>query len=369
VTWSDSGQTSPGRDRIVRGMETNQPAGLPVARAGGSPPGVTAAPFIRSGPAAVLDLARRADRLGYGSLWVAEVTGIEAFSVLGAAACAAPGLGLGTGVVPMQVRTAPLLAMAAASVQALAPGREILLGVGVSSPAVAGDWHGAGYPAQPLARMREFIVLLRECLSGGTVTFAGNFYQVRKFRLGVELGERRPKIILGALGEEMLRLAGAEADGVLLNYLPASHVPWCVAQVRRGGNATIYANIHVGVGDRAAARPQARYDLFSYAVVDAYARSFARAGFGAAVQAIRAAHRAGDRPGALAAVTDEMVDAINVVGEAALVADTISAYRQAGVDVPVIFPLTWGAAGQNALEPTLRAAIASRAADIAPADA
>jgi hypothetical protein len=58
-----------------------------------------------------------------------------------------------------------------------------------------------------------------------------------------------------------------------------------------------------------------------------------------------------------------------VVGEAALVADTISAYRQAGVDVPVIFPLTWGAAGQNALEPTLRAAIASRAADIAPADA
>jgi alkanesulfonate monooxygenase SsuD/methylene tetrahydromethanopterin reductase-like flavin-dependent oxidoreductase (luciferase family) len=315
-------------------METNQPAGLPVAGAGGSPPGVTAAPFIRSGPAAVLDLARRADRLGYGSLWVAEVTGIEAFSVLGAAACAAPGLGLGTGVVPMQVRTAPLLAMAAASVQALAPGREILLGVGVSSPAVAGD-----------------------------------FYQVRKFRLGVELGERRPKIILGALGEEMLRLAGAEADGVLLNYLPASHVPWCVAQVRRGGNATIYANIHVGVGDRAAARPQARYDLFSYAVVDAYARSFARAGFGAAVQAIRAAHRAGDRTGALAAVTDEMVDAINVVGEAALVADTISAYRQAGVDVPVIFPLTWGAAGQNALEPTLRAAIASRAADIAPADA
>ena len=45
----------------------------------------------------------------------------------------------------------------------------------------------------------------------------------------------------------MLRLAGQEADGVLLNYLPVSHVSWCVEQVRRGGNATIYANIHVGV--------------------------------------------------------------------------------------------------------------------------
>lgn len=231
------------------------------------------------------------------------MTGIEAFSVLGAVARAASGLGLGTGVLPVQVRTPPLLAMADACLQALAPGREVLIGVGVSSPVVAGDWHGAGYPARPLARMREFIALLRECLSGGKVTFAGEYYQLRGFRLGAELGDRRPQIIVGALGEQMLCLAGAEADGVLLNYLPASHVPWCVEQVRRGGNARIYANIHVGVGDRAAAAPRARYDLFSYAVVDAYARSFTRAGFGDAVQAIRAAHRAGDRAGALAAVT------------------------------------------------------------------
>ena len=78
---------------------------------------------------------------------------------------------------------------------------------------------------------------------------------------------------------------------MLLNYLPASHVPWCLEQVRRGGNATIYANIHVGAGDRAAAAPQARYDLFSYAVVDAYARSFTRAGF-------RRAGHPGRSPGA-----------------------------------------------------------------------
>ena len=102
---------------------------------------------------------------------------------------------------------------------------------------------------------------------------------------------------------------------MLLNYLPASRVPWCVEQVRRGGNARIYANIHVGVGDRAAAAPQARYDLFSYAVVDAYARSFTRAGFGDAVQAIRAAHRRETGPAPLAAVPDEMVDAINVIGD------------------------------------------------------
>ncbi len=360
MTLSDSRQTTSGSGRIVAVMGTAQPPAAPAALADGSSLGVTAAPFIRSGTAAVVDLARHAGRLGYDSFWVAEVTGIEAFSVLGAVSHTAPGIGLGTGVLPAQVRTPPLLAMAAASLQALAPDREVLIGVGVSSPVVACDWHGARYPARPVAHMREFIALLRECLSGSTVTFAGDFYQVRKFRLGLEPGDRTPRIILGALGEGMLRLAGAEADGVLLNYLPASHVPWCVEQVRRGGNAIIYANIHVGVGDRTAAAAQARYDLFSYAVVDAYARSFTRAGFGDAVQAIRAAHLAGDRAGALAAVPDEMVDAIDVVGDEALVRDTITAYRHAGVDVPVIFPLTWGAAGPDALEPTLRAAVSQR---------
>lgn len=125
-------------------MNTWRPGAVPAGAGGGGALGVTAAPFIRSGPAAVLDLARRAERLGYGSVWVAEVTGVEAFSVLGAVSQAAPGVGLGTGVLPMQVRTPPLLAMAAASVQALAPDREVLVGVGVSSPVVAGDWHGAG---------------------------------------------------------------------------------------------------------------------------------------------------------------------------------------------------------------------------------
>jgi hypothetical protein len=92
-------------------------------------------------------------------------------------------------------------------------------------------------------------------------------------------------------------------------------------------------------------------------VVDAYAASFTMAGFGDAVQAIRDAHRAGDRAGALAAVPEQMADAINVTGDRALVAATIGAYRRAGVEVPVIFPLTWGAAGPGALEATLRAAM------------
>lgn len=153
---------------------------------------------------------------------------------------------------------------------------------------VAGDWHGAAYAGRPLAQMREFLVVLRECLSGEPVTFCGDFYRLRKFRLGVDLADRPPKIIA----------------------------------------------------------------------------QFHPAGFGDVVAAIRAAHLAGDRAAALGAVPHQMIDAIEVVGSSHLVAATIAAYRNAGVQVPVIFPVTWVAAGTDettTLDATLRAAARSQA--------
>ena len=318
--------------------------------------GVTFASLQALGPAAAVDVARRARELGYGSFWTAEVTGPEAFALLGTVAGAVPGLDLGTGVVALQLRTPPLLAMAAATLQALAPDRDVLVGVGISSPVVAGRWHGAGYGERPLAQVREFVTLLRACLSGEPVDFEGDFYHVSRFRLGLRLGERRPKIVVGALNEGMLRLAGEVADGVLLNYLPSSHVPWSVEQVRKGGDATVYAYVHVGVGEREAGAELARRDLFSYATVDAYAANFTRAGYGDAVTEIRARHAARDREGAVAAVTDEMVDGIDVMGDAAHVRATVQAYADAGVEVPIVFPLPWGEDRMEVVDATLRAA-------------
>ncbi|MDQ1397681.1 MAG: hypothetical protein QOG64_2940 [Acidimicrobiaceae bacterium] len=321
------------------------------------PYGVTFAPLMALGVPAALDLAGEAERLGYRSFWTAEVTGPEAFSLLGAVSQVAPSLGLGTGVLALQLRTPPLLAMAAATLQTMAPDREILLGVGISSPVVAQRWHGARYGDRPLAQVREFVTLLRACLSGESVDFEGDFYNLSRFRLGVRLGERRPKIIVGALNEGMLRLAGEVADGVLLNYLPASHVPWSVEQVRKGGDATIYSYVHVGVTERAAGLDAARRDLFSYATVDSYARNFTGAGYGEAVDAVRERHAARDREGALAAVSDAMVDGIDVMGDAEHVGRAVQAYVDGGVEVPIIFPLPWGEDRSAVVRRTLQAAI------------
>ena len=326
-------------------------------------PGLTVANYMGLGTAEVLRAARVADELGYGSFWTAEIVGPEAFALLAAAGAAAPSLALGSGIIAIQTRSPLLAAMGAATLQDLYPDRPVLLGVGVSSPVVTHRWHGVPYGERPLARMREYVTLVRELLTGEPVTFAGDFYEVRKVRISLPPAPRRPSIVVAALNEGMLQLAGEVADGVVLNYQASSLVPWSVAQVRAGADRrddgvvpTVFCNVHVAVCDREQGIDEARQDLFTYAVVDAYAATFERAGYGAEIAALREAHTAGDRGGALAAISDAMVDDHNIMGDAAWIRKTVEAYADAGA-VPVVMPLPFGGDPGEVLDATLRAAI------------
>ena len=303
--------------------------------------GITVGSLAALGPRATTEIAQLAESLHYRSLWTAEATGTDAFTLLAAVAKVTPKMGLGTGIVPIQLRTPPLAAMSAATLQALSPDADVWLGLGVSAPAILRQ-HGMPAADRPLAMMREYVTLMRECLSGESVTFEGDFWQVKRLRLGVRLPERRPKIVMAALNPRMLRLAGEVADGVLLNYIPASHVTTSVEQVRAGGDATIFAYVHAAVGDFERRATSARRDLFNYAMADGYARMFRASGFGDEVDEVRARHAARDRDGALAAVSDRMIQAIDFIGDAGEVTDFVRSYVDAGVEHPVLMPLPWG---------------------------
>jgi len=323
-----------------------------------TPLGVTFGSLAVLGPRGILDIAGLADKLGYTSLWTVEATGTDAFSLLGGVSAVAPGLDLGTGIVPIQLRTPPLAAMSAATLQAMSPDASIWLGVGVSAPGILRQ-HGAPAPDKPIAMMREYVALLRECLSGESVTFEGDFWQVKRFRLGVRLGERRPKIVMAALNPRMLRLAGEIADGVLLNYLPATHVGASVEEVRAGGDAKIFAYVHAAVGDFERSQNSARRDLYNYAMADGYARMFRRAGFTEEVDELRARHSERDRDGALAAISAEMIQAIDFIGNEDEVAGFVRSYIDAGVEHPVLMPMPWGEDRFDVTRRTMQAAAAA----------
>jgi probable F420-dependent oxidoreductase len=277
-------------------------------------------------------------------------------SLLGAVSHAAPKLDLATGIIPIQLRTPVLTAMSAATLQALNPNVNILLGIGVSAPGILMQ-HGERATDKPIGMMREYVALLRECLSGEPVTFEGDYFNAKRFRLGVRLGERRPKIIMAALNPQMLKLAGEVADGVLLNYLPASHVGTSIEQVRKGGNAKIYAYVHAAVGDFERSANSARKDLFNYAMADGYARMFSQAGFADEIKELRARQAEKDREGALAAVSERMIQAIDFIGNEPEVTNFVKDYVNAGVERPVLMPLPWGEDRRAITDATMSAAI------------
>ncbi|MFU8816121.1 MAG: LLM class flavin-dependent oxidoreductase [Pseudomonadales bacterium] len=323
-----------------------------------TPLGVTFGSLGVLGPRAVIDIAQLAAQLQYRSFWTVEATGTDAFTLLGTVAATAPGMALATGIVPVQLRSPPLAAMSAATLQALSPDADVWLGVGVSAPGILGQ-HGLRATERPIAMMREYVALLRECLSGESVTFEGDFWQVKRFRLGVRLGERRPKIVMAALNPRMLTLAGEIADGVLLNYVPVSHVPASVARVRAGGGARIFCYVHAAVGDLERSAASARKDLFNYAMADGYARMFRAAGFADEVDALRERHAARDREGALAAISERMIQNIDFVGSRAEVTDFVRGYVDAGVEHPVLMPMPWGEDRFAVTRATMEAAAAA----------
>ncbi len=321
-----------------------------------TPLGVTFGSLAVLGPAAATDIAISAQNMGYSSFWTVEATGTDAMSLLGAASQAAPKLDMGTGIIPVQLRAPTLTAMTAATLQALTPDADILLGLGVSAPGILRA-HGVEATNRPIGLMREYVALLRECLSGESVTFEGDFYQVKRFRLGMRLGDRKPKIIMAALNPQMLKLAGEIADGVLLNYLPASHVGASVEQVRKGGDATIYAYVHAAVGSLEERANSVRRDLFNYAMAAGYARMFKEAGFEDEVNELRQKQSEKDREGAVAAISERMIQAIDFIGSETAVTDFVKTYIDAGVEHPILMPMPWGEDRRAVTDATMKAAI------------
>ena len=116
--------------------------------------GVTFGSLGVLGAKKVPEIARQAEGMGFKSFWTVEATGTDAFTLLGAASVAAPKLDLGTGIIPMQLRSPTLAAMSAASLKAINPEAQIFLGVGVSAPGILKQ-HGLTATDKPIRMMRE----------------------------------------------------------------------------------------------------------------------------------------------------------------------------------------------------------------------
>ncbi len=280
----------------------------------------------------------RLDDLGYTDVWTGEANSADGFTPLALAAVASPRLRLGTAVVPVYTRGPGLLAMQAATMAELAPGR-FALGIGSSSDVIVERWNATPFD-RPYQRVRDTVRFLRAALTGDKVDAEYETFTVRGFRLGRRL-ERPPEIFVAALRPGMLRLAGRESDGAIVNWLSAEDVRRVVPEV--GAGKEIVARIFVcPTDDVDRARFVGRMGIAAYLNVGVYAAFHEWLGRGPLLEPMWKAWRAGDRKAAVAAIPDEVVDALIVHGSAEECRDHVARYVANGVTVPVLALLPGG---------------------------
>src|SRR5438876_724442 len=228
--------------------------------------------------------------LGYTDLWSAESGGADAFTPLALAAAWTPSLRLGTAIVPAYTRGAAPLAEPVARMGQAAPGR-FALGIGTSSNVIVENWNGIPFD-EPYRRVRDTIRFLRTSLAGEKVTHEYDTFAVKGFRLGIRVDEV-PPILVAALRPGMLRLAGKEGDGAIVNWLSADDVTQVAPYV---GDKEIVARIFVMPSDDFdEVRAFAARQITNYMTVDAYARFQEWLGRGPALRPMWDAWAAGDR--------------------------------------------------------------------------
>jgi probable F420-dependent oxidoreductase len=276
------------------------------------------------------EIVQEVSALGYTDMWSAESGGYDAFTPIVAAAQWAHSLRFGTAIVPVYTRGAHTLASTVASVCQAAPGR-FALGIGTSSNVIVERWNGMAFE-QPYQRVRDTIRFLRAALAGEKVTEEYETFAVNGFRLGIPVPEQ-PPILVAALRPGMLRLAGREGDGAIINWLSADDVKTVVPHV--GADKEIVARIFVlPVDDAGMARAVGKRAIASYLTVPVYAAFHEWLGRGDELQDLWRLWKEGDRKAAAESIPDSVVDDLLVWGSPAQCKEHIARYMENGVTTP-----------------------------------
>ena len=301
---------------------------------------------IESGPE-LKRYGQTAEAAGFESLWVTErYFHEETFSLLGFLAGVTQNIKLGVGVANPYTRHPALLAMAAATLDRISGGR-FLLGLGRSDEFVIQGRMGMPYH-EPRATLTDAVAIIRQLLSGDSVTSTQGKFRLRDAGLAVQPVQEKLPIYLAAIGPRALRLAGAAADGVLLNaYTPPAYASYAVQEVRKAaaeaGRDPESVDIACMLVVRLTDDPSRIWPELKQRLVRLLAEPevgeilLEKGGFDPSILApLRASADKDEGKGALHLITDEMVESFYLVGPAAHCRERIARYRQAGVDLPLL---------------------------------
>jgi len=273
--------------------------------------------------------------LGYTDLWSAEAMGPDGLTPLALASVWTPTLRLGTAILPAYTRGPALMAQSVAAMASAAPGR-FVCGIGSSSNIIVERWNAIPFE-DPYKKVRDTVRFLRAALTGEKITHDYDTFSIKGFRLGIDLEEPVP-ILVAALREGMLRLAGREADGAIVNWLSAADAAKVTSIVRdQNPTAEVVARLFVvPTADPDVARAVGRFAMAAYLNVPVYRAFHEWMGRSDALADHWQLWGVGDRKAALDQIPDEIVDQLIIHGGPDEIRRHIARYTDNGIDCPAL---------------------------------
>jgi probable F420-dependent oxidoreductase len=298
-------------------------------------------------------MAQRAEALGYDDIWLADAGGLDALTITPMILEQTERVRVGIAVVPAYTRTPAVLASTFAVIGQAYPGR-FIPGLGTSSHTIIESWHGLKLE-KPLTRMQDTMALLRSMMAGEKTNFDGDTLHSKGYR---QAPVPDMPIYLAALRPKMLEAAAEMADGVILNLFPKAALPRIMEHIaigaeRAGKNPAdvevVCRHMMVVTEDKSIGRDAFRAAFASYYSTPVYNKFLAWAGYEDAAREIREGWAAKDRERTAAALPDELVDEIGLIGDEAECQQLIRDYANGGIHTnivscvyptPEIFPAT-----------------------------
>jgi F420-dependent oxidoreductase-like protein len=300
-----------------------------------------------------LDLVAEAERLGFDSVWTSEAYGSDAVSTSAWLLAHTQRIRVGTAILQMPARTPTMAAMTALSLDHLSGGR-FIVGLGPSGPQVVEGWYGASY-AKPLTRLREYIEIMRKVFAREEpVQYEGYHYQLPYHGpdatgLGKPLkcilhAERRIPIYTASLQPKAVALSAELTDGFFPIWLNPEKTDLFDAPIAEGlakagksrADFDTAASVGVVLGDDVAAcRNMIKPMLALYmGGMGARGKNFytdyaTRLGYGDAARKVQDLYLDGKKDEATAAVPDQLIDDVALVGPADRIRGRLEAWTAA----------------------------------------
>tara|TARA_B100000029_G_scaffold513485_1_gene613237 strand:- start:310 stop:1278 length:969 start_codon:yes stop_codon:yes gene_type:complete len=269
-------------------------------------------------------------------VWIPETWGMENFSMLSASSSVNNFSKIGSSIINIYSRSPTQIAMGAATVDTISSQR-LILGLGTSSKPIVENFHGTKF-VNPVQRMKEYVEIIRLCLSGKKINYSGQIFTLNNFSLLITPPRPNIPIYLAAVNQKMIELAWEIGNGVIFYLRPKNEIKATLnkMQKQRKIDSTLQIITCVDQNSEKAVERAKKTVAFYISVGKIYRDFLANNGYKNEIENIYDEYKTTGLQNNASLVSDRMIKDLCICGTPNEAQHQLNEFQDTGIDLPII---------------------------------